>query len=214
MDFAEVKRRLKGLDTACICDARKTVRVFDPAIRPLSSGLKLIGKARTVRCRNDFLTVVQALGEAGEDDVLVIDGQGGEKALAGELFCTEAIRRGLAGIVIDGACRDSRTLRQLALPIYARAILPAAGTAIQICEQQIAITCGGVTVEPGDIVFGDDDGLIVTTMKELEETLPIAEEIQRKETVVLERLNEGESLFEMLNLLEHTANVSSKIDSK
>ena len=96
MDFEEIKRRLSLLDTACICDANKDLRAIDPAIRPISTGLKLIGRAHTVTCHEDFLTVIKALRDAEQDEVLVIDSQGSRRALTGELFPTEAIRKQLA----------------------------------------------------------------------------------------------------------------------
>lgn len=201
MDFAELKQRLANLDTACICDARKSVRVVSPEIRPLVAGLKLIGRARTVSCHNDFLSVVQSLAESEEGDVLVIDGQGGERAMAGELFATEASRRGLSGIVIDGSCRDTRLLKQMKIPVYCRWVFPNAGTTVEPGDKQIPVTIGGVTVNPGDIVFGDDDGLVVSDMMELAELIHKAEDIQRRESEVLKRMQAGQSLFDVLDLL-------------
>jgi regulator of RNase E activity RraA len=81
---------------------------------------QMVGRAHTVRFRDDFLTVIQALCDAEHGKVLVVDGGGGTRALAGELFATEAVRRKLAGIVIDGACRDTAKLTALHLPLYAR----------------------------------------------------------------------------------------------
>ena len=102
MDFKKIKKRLARLDTACICDATKTFRVMDPGIRPLFEGVKMIGLARTVHCRGDFLTVIKALQEAQEDEVLVIDAEGDKIAFAGEMFATEAQRKKLAGKSWEG----------------------------------------------------------------------------------------------------------------
>ena len=102
MQIDAIRERLPRLETSCLCDAKKTLRCLDPAIQPLSCGVKLVGRAFTVACCNDFLTVIKALQDASPGDVLVIDGQQGRKALAGELFSTEAKRKGLAGIVVDG----------------------------------------------------------------------------------------------------------------
>src|SRR5262245_64085690 len=125
----DILQRVAAIDAAAICDTDKNFRVMDPGLRPTTSFRQMVGRARTVRCRDDFLTVIRALHESEPGEVLVIDGGGGSRALAGELFATEAARRGLAGIVIDGACRDTPKLATLQLPLYARWVCPAAGTA-------------------------------------------------------------------------------------
>ena len=112
MNFEDIKQRLLALDTACVCDGNKAMRaadstvkelrVIDPAIRPIRIGLNLVGRAHTVTCHEDFLTVIKGLRDAEPGEVLVIDTQGSRRAVAGELFPTEAARKGLAGIVIDG----------------------------------------------------------------------------------------------------------------
>ena len=224
MNFEEIKRRLLALDTACVCDGNKAMRaadptikelrVIDPAIRPIRTGLKLVGQAHTVSCHEDFLTVIKGLRDAEPGEVLVIDTQGSRRAVAGELFPTEAVRKGLAGIVIDGPCRDTQTIRTVELPYYARSFNPIAGTTAKIFQTQAPITCGGVIVNPGDIIFGDDDGLVVGLMDEVSAVIPIAEEIQSKENMMLKQMAAGVSLFEMLNFEEHYAAVCAGEESK
>ncbi len=214
MDFEEIKRRLSALDTACICDANKNLRAVDPAIRPISTGLKLVGLAHTVTCHEDFLTVIKALRDAEQNEVLVIDSQGSRRALTGELFPTEAMRKQLAGVVIDGPCRDTAKIRTLPIPYYARSIYPVAGTTSKIFETQIPISCGGVIVHPGDILFGDDDGVVVATTAELSKAIPIAEDIQKKEGLLLTKMEEGVSLLDMLNFEEHSAKVGAGKESE
>lgn len=205
MDFAEIRSRLAALDTACLADADKTIRALDPAIRPIRTDLKLVGRAHTVTCRDDFLGVIRALQQAEPGDVLVVDGQGGSKALAGELFATECARKGLAGLVIDGGVRDTATLRTLDLPVYARFVHPVSGTAARIAKTQTTIRCGGATVAPGDIVFGDADGVIVATASQFARLIPTAEDIQRIEARALAAMHAGTSLLDLLTFDDHYA---------
>ena len=208
MKIDAIQERLTRLETSCLCDAKKTIRCLDPVIQPLSLGLKLVGRAFTVACCNDFLTVIKALHDASPGDVLVVDGQQGRTALAGELFATEAKRKGLAGIVVDGAVRDVATIRAMQFPVYSRSIFPLSGSTSQIFATQVPVSCGGVTVVPGDIVFGDDDGIVVASEAEIREVLPLAEAIQQKETEALQRMAHGESLLGLFNFDEHLASIS------
>ena len=174
--------RVAGLDAAALCDADKNIRVMDPGLRPVSSFWQMVGRARTVRCRDDFLAIIKALQESKPGEVLVIDGGGGTRALAGELFATEASRRELAGIVIDGACRDTLKLATLQFPLYARWVCPAAGTAQRLGATQQVVSCGGVTVTAGDLVIGDRDVIVVVSEAELL-ALPDQAEIQSSSAV-------------------------------
>ncbi len=214
MDFHSIKAKLQLLDTACVCDADKNLRVMDPGIRPLSLSVHMIGLASTVRCRGDFLSVIKALDEAQENEVLIIDGGGDNIALSGELFSYEAKRKGLAGIVVDGACRDSSKIRKLNFPFYARSITPLAGTASTIFATQIDVACGGIQVLPGDIIFGDSDGIVVINPGEVEDILNSAAKIQLTEEKVQAQLERGKSLLSLLNYREHYDNVERGEESK
>jgi len=218
MDTEQLADRLKHLDTPCICDADKALGIgicaVDPAIRPLRRGLKMVGRAHTITCRNDFLTVIKGLRNAQPGEILIIDAQDSQLAVAGELFPTEAMRRGLSGIVVDGACRDSASVRTMAFPYYARWAHCYAGTTNRLFETQVPVNCGGVVVHPGDVVFGDDDGIAIGSASQFEAVLDLAEQIQSTEERILKAMQGGASLFDMLNFDEHCEAIASGIASK
>lgn len=199
---AELRQRLARLDTACLCDASQNIHAMDAGIRLINHGPKLIGQAVTVACDSDFLSVLKALHEAKEGDVLVVSSQG-ERAMAGELFATEGLRRKLGGIVVDGAIRDTHSLAAIPLSVYARSAHPRAGTVDTVSRYHVLVQCGGVLIRPGDIVIGDAGGLVVTTLEEIHKTVPMAEKIQRNEARVLEGMRQGHSLFDYLNFDDH-----------
>ncbi|MBX9666807.1 MAG: RraA family protein [Candidatus Obscuribacterales bacterium] len=212
--FSQLASQVLEMETTCLCDIKKDLRVISPEIRSMTPGLKLFGRARTIRAHDDFLTVIKALGEAGPGDVLVIDGTGGGKALLGELFSAESKRKGLAGIVVDGAIRDIAGIRAIGIPAYARMLNPMAGNCKRIFETQVEITCGGVTVRPGDIIFGDDDGIIVVEEEVLRDIIPQALQLQELEGLALKSMNEGKSLFSLVNADEHIRAISEGRESK
>jgi regulator of RNase E activity RraA len=214
MDFKKLKERLANLDTACIYDVNEKLRVMDPEIRPVNQGLKMIGIARTVHCKRDFLSVLKALHDASEDEVLVIDAEGDSVAFVGELFALEAQRKKLAGLVVDGGCRDVKGIRSINFPVYSRYITPKVGTSSNIFPAQKEVNCGGVSVAAGDIIIGDDDGIIVMSEKEAAEILDTAQNIQIIEKKVIEKLEAGKTLTEMLNFFDHYAKIDKKQESQ
>ena len=185
--------------------APSALRVMASAIRPINPGLKLLGRAHTVSCHEDFLTVIKGLKEASAGEVLIIDSRGSQKALTGGLFPTESRRKGLAGIVIDGVCRDTQVIQQIGIPYYARGVHCVAGTTDRIFATQVPVTCGGVRVQPGEIVFGDDDGILVADDQQFAQLIPLAEQIKASEKRLIEKMGEGISLIDMLNFDEHCA---------
>jgi 4-hydroxy-4-methyl-2-oxoglutarate aldolase len=197
--------RLLAIEVSALCDADKTLPVCDAAIRAMVPGVRMAGPAFTVVAADDHLPVMSALAEAAPGDVLVIAANGGSRALFGELFATEARRRGLAGIVADGFCRDLRGLRAIGLPVYARGTTPRSGTTVSRAASGVTIDCGGVEVAPGDVVFGDDDGLLIAAAERIEAALETAELIARSERAILAAQARGESLHGLTNHAEHVA---------
>ena len=202
MDLIE---RLLGIDVSALSDADKTLPVVAPAVRAMIAEVRMAGPAFTVVAEDDHLPVMSALAEAAPGDVLVIAANGGSRAVFGELFATEACRRRLAGIVADGFCRDLRGLRRIGLPVFARGTTPRSGTTVSRAALGATIICGGVEVSPGDIVFGDDDGVLIAAADRIAAALPSAELIGRSERAILVAQARGEALHGLTNHGEHVA---------
>ena len=198
-----VRRLAAEVDTTALCDAAPDVRVVSPALRCRSADPVLCGPAVTVRCRDDFLGVIQAMEWAGAGDVLVVDGGGRQTALAGELFARAALAKGLAGIVVDGGYRDLRYVATCRLPVYSRHVTPRAGTTIRPAAVGEVVSCGGVVVRPGDIVIADHDGMVVLDRDTAVAGLTAAAEVMATEARVAERLDSGVDLRECVNVAEH-----------
>ena len=210
---AELVRRLRAVDSTSLADAGPGLRVLPPGITAVRPGARAVGTAVPVDSRDDLVPVLVGLRGAGPGDVLVVTGTP-DRALAGELFATEALRRGLAGIVIDGLCRDSRTLREIDLPVFARGTSPRAYGAAKLPVVDAPIVAGAVEVRPGDLVLADDDGVVLGSVEEVAAAIDGAEEIQAREEALRAAIERGESIFDHLNLDEHLAALSAGADSR
>ncbi len=201
--------RLARIDATSLSDADKSLRVVAPTIRLINPGVRLLGRAITAQANADLMSVIAALRAAQVGDVLVVAAGSDDRAVAGELFASEALRRGVAGIVIDGLCRDTPTLRQLSLPVFARGATPIACPAQQVPVIQVPVLIGGVPVRPGDLLLGDDDGLVVGSADEFAAAIDQAEAIQYGEESLRAAIVAGTSIFATMNYDEHVARLEA-----
>lgn len=184
----EYTRLLPQLSTTHFCDVYPKIRVLSSAIFPITSNQKIFGRAFTVKANGNAHNVLRALHLAQKNDVLIVSTEKTTQALAGEIFATIAKRKKLAGIIIDGSCRDPDGIRKVNLPFYARGIYPVVAHNKKAGQFQKSIICGGVTIRSGEIIFGDESGIVVLSTKEFERFLPAALAILQRELRIFKGL--------------------------
>jgi len=150
------------IPVANVSDCMSRMTAGGARLRPMHDGTPLAGPALTVRTRpGDNLMVHKALNLAQPGDIIVVDAGGDlTNAIIGEIMTTYAQKRGLGGIVINGAIRDSGTLRKSSFPVYAAGITHRGPYKDGPGEINCTVSLDGMTIEPGDLILGDDDGLL------------------------------------------------------
>src|SRR5215207_84950 len=186
-DAATVRARLLHMSSTALVVALGRRGAITSSIRRLT-GEHLAGPAVTAACGEQSVAgMFRALQTAGEGDVLCVAGGGGECAYLGDLAGAEAVRRRLAGVVVDGLVRDVDGLARLGLTVFARGP-GAAGVPVEI---------GGQPVRPGDWVVGDADGLVVVPAEDAEAALALAEAAAAADEEMQARIAAGASLFDL-----------------
>ena len=158
----ETVRRFRDLPVANVSDSMSRMSAGGARLRPLHAGGPMAGPALTVKTRpGDNLMIHKALLVAEPGDVIVVDAGGDlTTALVGELMLSHAIQIGVAGIVINGAVRDSAWIRAHSFPVFAAGVTHRGPYKDGPGEINVPIALNGMVVEPGDRVLGDDDGLL------------------------------------------------------
>lgn len=183
---AAVLDRLAPFETPDISDVLNRLYTMHTAIRNLTTNSRLAGPACTVKVYpGDNLMVHKALDVANAGDVVVVDaGASTMNGIVGDLITTKAKHRGIAGFIIDGLVRDLPAMQATGMPVFARGVTPIGPLHRGPGEINYTISCGGIVVNPGDIVLGDLNGVVVVRRE-------FAEEIAER----LTRLQEGLSIY-------------------
>jgi 4-hydroxy-4-methyl-2-oxoglutarate aldolase len=195
-------KQLSRLAAATVYEANGKHGDMAPAIRQMVPETRLFGPAFTVRCLpGDFAAVLRAIDHAKRGDVLVIDAGGSERVTAlGGTSSLAASKRGLAGAIVNAACRDIDEIRALRFPVYAL------GTSVRGTLRnhpgwlQVPVSVGGTTVEPGDFVLGDADGVVVIAKDRVAEVAKKALEQRATERARERQVGGGASLVKLFHL--------------
>jgi 4-hydroxy-4-methyl-2-oxoglutarate aldolase len=198
----DLVRRLGSVPTGILSDCMNRMQSLEAGIRPIVPGLRLCGPAFTIQSvESNNWGAHQALLLAQAGDVLVLASRGGmQSAVWGEVMTLAAKSKKLAGVVIDGCIRDYAENRADSLPIFARGACPGGPHKGHPCNLNVPVSCGGVAVLPGDIIVGDDDGVVVVPAARAAAVLE--ESLQRVETEKdwRRRLQAGENTIDLLGL--------------
>ncbi len=167
----ELVEAFRGIPVANIDDNMGRIAAVDASIFPLNPNAKILGTAFTVNApAGDNLLFHKALDMAQPGDVIVLANKGSlSRSLCGEIMSNYAKSRGLAGIIIDGCVRDSAALRELDFPVYAKGITPNGPYKNGPGEMNFPVSFAGIIINPGDIIVGDADGLLVIRPEDAEE---------------------------------------------
>lgn len=159
----------------------------------------MIGRAFPVACfSGDNLALHQGIYAAKPGDVLVFDCQGYDQAgHLGDIMTTAAKLRGLAGIVINGSCRDEEDIRASGFPVFSKGISPAGTVKEKLARLNVAITIGDIPVHPGDLVFGDGDGVVIIPQEYEDEVIEKALKKYNREQQILRDLQAGKTTLEI-----------------
>jgi len=195
-----VRDVLEQVSTANISDAWHRYPSL-PGIRPIVPGLRCCGPAVTVRTYpGDWAKPVEAIDACRPGDVLVIDAADTAPAIWGELATHSAIVKGVAGLVVWGAVRDTPEIIRLRFPAFSSLVSANAGEPKGFGEINVAITIAGQTVEPGDWIVGDDDGVIVLPRRQAVELANRAMDVLEKENRLRAEIESGRTLSEVAYL--------------
>lgn len=191
----ELVARFKGMPVANIDDNMGRIAAVDTAIEPIGYKGQLLGTAFTVRVpQGDNLMFHAAMDLAKPGDVIVIDAGGfTDRAIFGELMSTYCRSRGIVGIVCDGAIRDRNGIAAMEnFHVYARSATPNGPYKNGPGEINVPVVIGGKLVRPGNIIVGDDDGVIIIDPAIADEIATATEGVEKKEADIMDHiLNDG-----------------------
>jgi regulator of RNase E activity RraA len=212
-DFERVSsdliRQASAFQPAILADVAGRRGALHGRIQALRHRMKLAGSALTVEVRpGDNLMIHAAIALAKPGDVLVIDGKGDQSAaLMGTIMMNACRQVGIAGVVIDGAVRDSVEIDEMGFPVFSVGTNPNGPTKLASGRIGHPVSVGGVAVRPGDLVIGDADGVVVVEREKVETLLQAAAKKVEDEAARIEAIKNGNTAAKWLNSALRNAGV-------
>lgn len=194
--------KFKDIPSSIISDCLNRYYGMNAKIKPILRGVRLCGPALTIQSMagNNLMSHL-ALTFAEPGDVLVIDARGYlGNAVWGGVQTVYAAKRGVAGLVVDGAVRDIEDIRRIRFPVFCKGVTPAGPHKGWSDSVNVPIQCGGIPVLPGDLVVGDDDGVAVVPSELIKEVYEESLERMKKEKSWLKKIEKGHSSLDAVGL--------------
>lgn len=187
---------LASLSSSIVADAAGGRGVIAPGLQRFAGRGTAAGRAVTAACAEGSLAAVfVALDMARPGDFLCVSGPGAS-AYLGDLLAADLVRRGLAGIIVDGFIRDRAAIADLPITVLARGVTPVARRGREPGLSMVPVEIGGVSVNPGDWIVADDDGAVVVSPEEVEAIVAAARENARIEERIMAHIKAGATIME------------------
>lgn len=195
---------LRQLGAATVYEAQGAKGALDSGMKPIDPGVRLAGPALTVDCRPaDNLMLHYAVMKAKPGDVLVVDAKGFMEAGPwGDVLTIQAMKVGIAGLVINGCVRDANLIIELGFPVFCRGLSIKGTGKNQPGRLNVPVAIGDVLIHPGDIIVGDRDGLAVVPAGEVDSAIASAVAREEKEAGQREAIGRGVMTAELLGLTD------------
>lgn len=201
-DQIEAMSKLRAFSSATVHEALGRIGAMDHAIKPLDPRQSIVGCAFTVdSAPGDNLTIHYGASLAQPGDVLVVDAKQFTAAGPwGDILSLYAMKKGIAGLVIDGAVRDSRAIVEMGFPVFCRDVCINGTDKVNLGRVNEPVVCGGATVRPGDVIVGDADGVTVVPPELLCHACEASGKREQAENDLRTAVEAGASLIDLLNL--------------
>ena len=197
----ELHEAFLKVSTPNIADAMHTKGAMKGIIPRINHGIKMVGRAITVKTIDgDWAKPVEAIDKCESKGVIVIDAGGGHVAIWGELASESCKKKGISGVVIDGAARDIDDILKINFPVFSRHIAPNAGEPKGHGEIGSEILCGEQEVRTGDWIVGDESGVVVVPQEIAVEISNRALDVHERENRLREEIKRGSTLSDVLKL--------------
>ncbi|OSN02903.1 dimethylmenaquinone methyltransferase [Lonsdalea britannica] len=216
-----LQQRLLALDTASVSDALDSLYIAGGllGIKPQTVGKKIAGPAYTVKYeayepeKNTFMNAGNYIDDVPTGAIVVVDNGGRMDCTSwGNILTTKALQKKIGGTVIHGSARDIADIRKMDYPLFASNIYMVSGkNRARVIALQCALNINGVTISPGDWLFGDDNGVLVIPQERLEEVIQRAENVENTERQIIDTIVEGFKLEDARDKLGYDIPWESKV---